>query len=127
MRQPSYVGEGSTFQLLERFSKVEQVGRGGVILQPSYIGEGSTFNRGVQPGPSTILSRGVTVGEDAVVRESIIFENTTIGRECLIDGAIVGERVHIGPRTRIGRGSIIAGEVNFPSRSVVKKSMVILN
>ncbi len=129
-RIPNYVRANK--ELLQRFhgsrsSKSEVHGRDGFIRQPSYLGEGSTFQRGAQLGPGAILSRGVVIGEGAVVRDSIIFENTSIGRECLVDGVLIGERVTVGGRTRIGRGSIIAGEVNIPSRTMIRQNTVVLS
>lgn len=129
-RIPEYVMANK--ELLERFhgsrqSSQSEIRHNATVRQPSYIGEGSAFQKGAQLGPGAILSRGVVVGEEATVRDSIIFENTTIGRECVVDGALVGERVTVGAQSRIGHGSIIAGHVNIPDRSVIKQNAVILN
>jgi NDP-sugar pyrophosphorylase family protein len=119
-------------QLLERFhgsrpSSSDERDWNGFVRQPSYIGEGSTFQKGAQVGPGAIFSRGVVVGEGAAVRDSIIFENTTVGRECLLDSVLIGERVTIGAKTRIGRGAVVAGEVNVPPGSTIRQGAVILN
>jgi mannose-1-phosphate guanylyltransferase len=129
-RIPNYVHANK--ELLERFhgtrsSTPYEIGRGGTMRQPSYLGEGSAFQNGVQLGPGAILSRGVVVGEEASVRDSIIFENTTIGRESVVDGALIGERVTVGARVRIRPGALIAGQVNIPDRSIIKQNAVILN
>ena len=129
-RVPNYVHANR--ELLERFHggpswRSEGFRQDGFVRQPSYLGEGSTFQKGAQLGPGAILSRGVVIGEGAVVKESIIFENTTVGRECLVDGALIGERVTVEARARVGRGAIIAGEVNIPAGSTIKQNAVILN
>ena len=116
-----------TFQLLESRSGTGETGHGATIKQPSFVGEGSTLHRGTTLGPGTILSRGVEVDEGSTIRDSIIFEYTSLGRDCVVDGAIVGERVTVGAGTRIGRGAMIAGEVSIPGHSLIKQKAVVLN
>jgi NDP-sugar pyrophosphorylase family protein len=125
--QAALEGDASTSQVLERRSGVMETSHGVVIKQPSFIGEDSTLQRGVTLGPGAILSRGVSIANNAVVRDSIIFEHTSLGRDCVVDGAIIGERVTVGSGTRIGRGAVIAGEVNITSNSLIKQKAVILN
>ncbi len=127
VKQASLANEASTFQLLERLSAMEQAGQGAVIRQPSFVGEGTTLQRGVTVGPGAILSKGVAIDDRTVLRDSIIFEYTSVGRECVVDGAIIGERVTVGPGTRVGRGAIIAGEIHIPSHSFIKQKAVILS
>jgi NDP-sugar pyrophosphorylase family protein len=127
VRQAELAGEASTLQLLETRSRSIETSHGTVIKQPSYIGEGSMLQRDITLGPGAILSRGVSIDDGATVRDSIIFEQTSLGRDCVVDGAIIGERVNVGPGTRIGRGAVIAGEVNIPARTLIKQRAVILN
>ena len=58
----------------------------------------------------SILSPGVYVAPDAVVRDSIIFSNTIIAPGTVVDRAIVDEGVTIGEGGHIG-----AGEDNTPN------------
>lgn len=96
------------------------------VKWPTYLGKGSRIDRGVHLGPNTILSRNVHVKSGSVVRNSIIFEETTVEKQCRVDGALIGERVIVGKGTRIGRGSVVAGEITIPSGSVIRKNSVIL-
>ncbi len=114
-------------QLLERRSAHAVSSPSTVIKEPCYIGEGSVLQRGAILGPRAILSKGVAVDGGTRVRDSIIFEYTSLGGDCVVDGAIIGERVSIGAGTRIGRGAIIAGEVVVPSHSLIRQKAVILN
>jgi len=122
-RQPEFTNDVSGSQLLQHRSQLVEA----TIKQPSHIGEGSVLHRGATLGPGAILSKGVAIDGGTSVRDSIIFEYTNLGRDCIVDGAIIGERVTIGAGTRIGRGAIIAGGVNIPSHSLIKQKAIILN
>jgi glucose-1-phosphate adenylyltransferase len=52
----------------------------------------------------SVLSPGVQVAEGAIVKDSIIMNNTHIGRNCIIDHAILDKEVTIEPDCRIGFG-----------------------
>jgi glucose-1-phosphate adenylyltransferase len=52
----------------------------------------------------SILSPGVQVSEGAIVRDSIIMDNTVIGQESIIDSAILDKEVLVSPRCHIGMG-----------------------
>ena len=47
---------------------------------------------------------GVTIGEGAVVRDSIIMNNVVIGAGCEINKAIIAENVQIGKGVKLGVG-----------------------
>lgn len=72
---------------------------------------------------NSIISRGVTIGKNTVVRNSIIMQKTVIGDNCLIDGVIVDKAVTIVDGTSIAstkesphvvsKGATIQGELIF--------------
>lgn len=96
------------------------------ILRPAYLGTKSRVGVGAKVGPFTILSNNVTIGDDAIVRNSIVFEETAIGEKTIVEDAVIGERVVIGRGSRIGRGSIIAGQLSIAEGSIVPPDSVIL-
>jgi glucose-1-phosphate adenylyltransferase len=53
---------------------------------------------------SSIIFPRVFVEEGACIKDSIIFEDTTINKNALIDRSIIDKRVWIGPGTCIGEG-----------------------
>ncbi|TMI07631.1 NDP-sugar synthase [Candidatus Bathyarchaeota archaeon] len=99
---------------------------GGEILRPSYLGTRTHIGVGAKVGPLAILSDNVSVGDEAIVRNSIIFEETSIGEKATVEGSIIGERVVIGKRSRIGNGSIIAGQLTLPEGSILSPNSLIL-
>jgi NDP-sugar pyrophosphorylase family protein len=128
-RIPEYIRANR--ELLRRSLVGKPLGSCGLMKRegvkwPTYLGKGSRFERGAQLGPDTILSDNVHVKSGSVVRDSILFEDTTVEEKCRVDGALIGERVVVGRRTRIGKGSLVAGEISIPPGSVVKENSVIL-
>ncbi|HYM81892.1 MAG TPA: sugar phosphate nucleotidyltransferase [Candidatus Limnocylindria bacterium] len=54
----------------------------------------------------SVLSPGVTVARGAVVRESIVMNDTTIERGTHVDRAIIDKQVVVGEGARLGHGSV---------------------
>jgi len=67
----------------------------------SVIGPGCVIKGRVE---NSILSAGVRVEENAVVKDSIVMENTSVGRHCVVDCAILDERVSVGDFSYVGFG-----------------------
>ena len=113
-------------EALEGGGPVAQMQGGMQVVRPAYMGAKVHLGVGTKVGPFTILSNNVTVGDEAIVRNSIVFEETTIGEKTIVEDAVIGERVVIGRGSRIGRGSIIAGQLSIPAGSVLPPDSVIL-
>jgi mannose-1-phosphate guanylyltransferase len=94
---------------------------------PSFLGDHCIVGDGARVGPRTILSRGVKVGRDAMIRDSIVFEEAVLGDNCRVDGAVIGEATSIGKGAIVGEGSVIAGEVFVPAGAVVSAGSMVLN
>ena len=52
----------------------------------------------------SVLFPGVTVARGATVRDSIVMQDTVIGRGSSLDRVIVDKEVHVGESSRIGWG-----------------------
>jgi len=109
-----------------RAGEPEASQNGREILRPSYLGTQTRLGADSKVGPLTILSDNVTVGDEAIVRNSIVFEETSIGEKAIVEDSVIGERVVIGKESRIGHGSIIAGQLSIPGGSLVSPNSVIL-
>jgi NDP-sugar pyrophosphorylase family protein len=97
------------------------------IGQPSYVGKDCTVDDSAKVGPYTILSERVSVKRGAEVSETIAFEQTSLGENCTIQDSLIGEGVTVGKEARIGKGSIIAGQVVIPDRAVIRPGSIVLN
>ncbi|MDQ4076468.1 MAG: sugar phosphate nucleotidyltransferase [Chloroflexota bacterium] len=64
----------------------------------------------------SIISPGVYIAPGAVVRDSVIFTDTTVGPEAVVDRAIVDKEVRIGEGAQVG-----TGEDNTPNREMASR------
>jgi len=97
------------------------------ITEPSFVGRDCILETGAKLGPFSILSDRVSIKKGATVREAIVFEQTTLGEDCIVEDSIVGEGVTVGKDAKIGKGSVIAGQVSIPDGAMVKPGSTILN
>ena len=97
------------------------------VTQPSFVGRDCILESGAKIGPNAILSERVSVGKGATIRDTIVFEQTILGENCIVEDAIVGEGVTVGRDARIRRGSIIAGQVFIPDGAIIRPGSIILS
>ncbi len=71
------------------------------VIERSIIGEGTEIYGKVY---NSVIGAGVTIGKDAVVRDSIIMQSSSIGEGAAVNKAIVAEDVSIGKNVEIGVG-----------------------
>jgi glucose-1-phosphate adenylyltransferase len=64
----------------------------------------------------SILSPGVRIGPEAVIRDSIVMFDTVIGEGAMLDRAIVDKDCRIGAGARIGHGSDLRPNREEPER-----------
>ena len=74
------------------------------VVEKCLIGEGSVICGKVY---NSIIGCGVTIEEGTVVRDSIIMNDTTIGKNCEINKGIIAENVIIGNDVKLGVGEEI--------------------
>jgi glucose-1-phosphate adenylyltransferase len=67
----------------------------------SLVSNGAIINGRVE---KSVIFPGVFVEDDAVVNDSIIFDDTTVGKGAIVDRAIVDKQVWISPGCNIGYG-----------------------
>ncbi len=71
------------------------------VVERSIIGEGTDIYGKVY---NSVIGCGVTIGKGAVIRDSIIMNQTHIGDNCEISKAIIAEEAQIGSNVRLGVG-----------------------
>ncbi len=71
------------------------------VVEKCLIGEGSVICGKVY---NSIIGCGVTIEEGTVVRDSIIMNDTVIGKNCELNKAIIAENVTIGNDVKLGVG-----------------------
>ena len=78
-------------------------------IEKCIIGEGSQIYGKVY---NSVIGCGVTIGADTVVRDSIIMNETQIGKGCELNKAIVAENVEIGDYVKLGVGEEVDNETD---------------
>ncbi|MBP3604711.1 MAG: glucose-1-phosphate adenylyltransferase [Lachnospiraceae bacterium] len=79
------------------------------LVEKSIIGEGSDVYGQVY---SSVIGCGVTIGEGAVIKDSIIMNGAVIGPGCELNKAIVAENAIIGKNTKLGIGEEAPNETD---------------
>ena len=70
-------------------------------IERSIIGEGTEVYGQVI---NSVIGAGVTIGEGAIVRDSIVMKGSTIGAGTVVDKAIIAEDVTVGENAQLGVG-----------------------
>ena len=79
------------------------------VLEKSIVGEGSEIYGKVY---NSVIGRGVTIGENAVIRDSIIMNEVVIKENVQCTKCIVAEGTVIGENSVLGEGEELPNEVN---------------
>jgi mannose-1-phosphate guanylyltransferase len=111
--------------LNKEVSRVERRGTASIV-NPSFLGKEVMLGSNAEVGPDAVLCDNVSLADGATVRDSIIFESTTIGERSVVDGTVIGENVAIGRDSRVGSGSVIAGQLSIPSGSIISPNSILL-
>ncbi|MFV0464635.1 MAG: glucose-1-phosphate adenylyltransferase [Lachnospiraceae bacterium] len=73
----------------------------GAVVERCIVGEGTQVNGEVH---HSVIGAGVEIGEGTVITDSIIMRGTKIGKDCLIEKAIIAEDSTVGDHVEIGTG-----------------------
>jgi glucose-1-phosphate adenylyltransferase len=94
-------------------------GRAPVRLGPNADVDNTLLSNGCQIDGSverSVLSPGVRVAEGAVVRDSVILNNTVIEAGAVVERCIVDKDVYIGAGALVGRGEDNSANAKLPDR-----------
>jgi NDP-sugar pyrophosphorylase family protein len=82
---------------------------GATITGPCFIDAAAHVKTDAEIGPYTVLGRGVIVEDGARLANTIVWPNTRIGQNAIIDGPILGRNCHIGRNVSI-TGTAVIGD-----------------
>jgi mannose-1-phosphate guanylyltransferase/phosphomannomutase len=89
------------------------------IEGPSFVGNYCRIATGASVGSHSVLSNSVTLRERTRTTRSVIDASTHIGRNSVVEGAILGRRCDIRAHVQIREGVAIGDEVTIGSESVI--------
>jgi len=81
------------------------------VIAPSFVGEGTMIAPSAVVGPYAVLGARVRIEDNAIVRNSIVWDDVVVGTGALVEGAILASRVHVGERASIATGCVIGHDV----------------
>ncbi len=105
------------FNLYEEYWKIYTRS---TMLPPQYVAEGSVIEKSIIGAGSdiygevynSVIGCGVTIEKGTVVRDSIIMNATSIGKNCELNKAIIAEEVTIGDNVKMGVGEEVPNETD---------------
>ena len=95
---------GAKDAVIAEGAKIED---GAVVQGPCFIDEGTVVRPGARVEPYSVIGRECHIEEAAVVRGSIVWSGSWIGREAVLDRAIVGRNAHVGRNATVSPGRIL--------------------
>lgn len=126
-RIPEYIKANKELLAIQAKDKNPSGLPGGAhLINPAFIGANTRVGSNSRVGPNSILSQDVSIGSNSTVKSSIVFEETEIGERTFIEDSILGEKVIVGKDSKIGRGSIIAGQLSIPAGTTLAPNSTIL-
>ncbi|MDR2646718.1 MAG: NTP transferase domain-containing protein [Oscillospiraceae bacterium] len=95
------------------------------IITPVYIGDEVEIANGAVIGPHAVLDDGVSVGERAKVRESILLQNAGVSPQASLTGAIVCAGAAIRRGASLFEGSAVGAGAIIGANAAVRPSVSI--
>jgi mannose-1-phosphate guanylyltransferase len=80
---------------------------GATLAAPCFVDAGAHIKAGAVIGPYAVVGRGVVVEDGAELRNAIVWPNTRIGQNAVLDGPILGRGCHIGRNVTMIGPSVI--------------------
>ncbi|MBA3842193.1 MAG: NTP transferase domain-containing protein [Actinobacteria bacterium] len=86
---------------------------------PAFIGNYCTISPESSVGPYSVLGPGTTLRERGRVSRSVIDSSCYIGRNAVIEGAILGRNCDVRSRARVHEGVAIGDQVTIGDQAVI--------
>src|SRR4051794_26630223 len=101
---PPFAGRAPEYAFVAPDARVDE---GVAIEGPVFIDEGAVVKAGARIGAYSVIGRQCHIEEDAVVRGSILWANTRVGREAHVEDAILGRHCHVGRAATVSAGRVL--------------------
>ena len=89
---------------------------------PCFLGTGSVVGPAARIGPETVLGPGCHVGAGAVIEQTILWRDTFVDDDCVVRGAVLGERCRLDHHSEIGPGVILGNDSTIGAHSQVPET-----
>ncbi|MCR4401214.1 MAG: NDP-sugar synthase [Firmicutes bacterium] len=102
-----------------------EVHRAATLLAPVLIGRGAKVGPGVQVGPYSVIGDNCVVDEGARIYQSVVWNNTRVGREATLKDCVVGSECYLERGASLGEGVVLSDECVVEEGGVVKRNVKI--
>jgi mannose-1-phosphate guanylyltransferase len=90
------------------------------VIPPVHAAADVVVDASAKIGPNVVLGRGCSIGADAAVRDSVLWERVSVGAGAVIEEAIIASGVTIGPKVHVAMGSVIGHDVTVEPGTVLE-------
>jgi len=87
--------------------------------RPIHIGRNVTIEKDAVIGPYACIGDGCNISASAKLAFSVVFENTQIGRNAVLDTCIVAENCRIGDQVQIERDTVVGAGTEVGDGSIL--------
>lgn len=95
------------------------------LIPPVVIGERCRVKRNAEVGDHSVIGDQNLLNEGASVKRSVIWNNSYVGKETELRGAIVCSRTSIKAKTALFEGSVVGADCSVGERSTIKPGVKI--
>ncbi|MDI7247082.1 MAG: mannose-1-phosphate guanyltransferase [Bacillota bacterium] len=95
------------------------------LIPPAVIGDFSRVKRNAEVGDASVIGCQNLLNEGASVKRSVIWNNSYVGKEAELRGAIVCSRTSIKAKTALFEGSVVGADCSVGERSIIKPGVKI--
>ncbi len=95
------------------------------LTPPVVIGDRCRVKRNAEVGDGSVIGHQNLLNEGASVKRSIIWNNSYVGKEAELRGAIVCSRTSIKAKAAVFEGSVVGADCSVGERSIIKPGVKI--
>jgi NDP-sugar pyrophosphorylase family protein len=90
------------------------------VRPPVFIGRDCRIAPDAVVGPYTVLGDGCEIHAQAIVADSLLWDEVTVGEGAELAWAIVASRARIGAGARVGRGAVIGHDAQIAPGATIE-------
>ena len=93
----------------------------GTIVPPVHFDGDVEIEEGAFVGPNVVLGKGCRIATGVKLRNSVLWDNVTVGADALIEDTIIASRARIGAGAVVNSGSVIGHDANIDPGAVLER------
>lgn len=91
------------------------------VVAPAVVGARVALAARCQVGPAVVIGDGSTIGADARVEGAVLWERVDVGPGAVLCDCVIGADVRIGAYARVGSGIVLESGAVIPERTTLTR------